>query len=38
MELFEYAKVGEPAPHFEMLSTKNLETLEETVSLKDYQG
>jgi len=38
MELFEYAKVGEPAPHFEMLSTKNLETLEETVSLEDYQG
>lgn len=38
MDLFEYAKVGEPAPHFEMLSTKNLETLEETVSLEDYKG
>jgi peroxiredoxin (alkyl hydroperoxide reductase subunit C) len=38
MELFEYAKVGEPAPHFNMLSTKNIETLEETVSLEDYQG
>jgi peroxiredoxin (alkyl hydroperoxide reductase subunit C) len=38
MELFEYAKVGEPAPHFEMLSTKNLETLEDTVSLEDYRG
>ncbi len=38
MELFEYAKVGEPAPHFEMLSTKNLETLAESVSLEDYQG
>ena len=38
MDLFEYAKVGGPAPHFTMLSTKNLETLEETVSLEDYKG
>jgi peroxiredoxin 2/4 len=38
MELFEYAKVGEPAPYFEMLSTKNLETLDEVVSLEDYKG
>jgi peroxiredoxin (alkyl hydroperoxide reductase subunit C) len=32
------ARVGEPAPDFCMASTKNLETLEETVSLSDYQG
>ena len=38
MDLFEHAKVGEPAPHFEMLSTKNLDTLGETVSLEDYKG
>jgi peroxiredoxin (alkyl hydroperoxide reductase subunit C) len=38
MDQFEYAKVGEPAPHFTMLSTKDLETLEETVSLEDYKG
>jgi peroxiredoxin (alkyl hydroperoxide reductase subunit C) len=38
MELLEYAKVGEPAPYFEMLSTKNLESLKETVSLEDYKG
>lgn len=38
MELFEYAKVGEPAPYFEMLSTKNMETLDEVVSLEDYKG
>ena len=38
MDQFEYAKVGQPAPHFEMLSTKNVETLEETVSLVDYKG
>jgi peroxiredoxin 2/4 len=38
MELFEYAKVGEPAPYFEMLSTKNLDTLDESVSLEDYKG
>lgn len=38
MELFEYAKVGEPAPYFEMLSTKNPVTLEEIVLLEDYRG
>jgi peroxiredoxin (alkyl hydroperoxide reductase subunit C) len=38
MDQFEYAKVGEPAPHFTMLSTKDLETLEEAVSLEDYKG
>ncbi|SDX11195.1 peroxiredoxin (alkyl hydroperoxide reductase subunit C) [Marininema mesophilum] len=30
--------VGLPAPHFEMKSTKDLETLEEKVSLSDYEG
>ncbi len=30
--------VGKPAPDFSMLSTKNLETLEEKVSLSDYRG
>ena len=24
MELFEYAKVGKPAPYFEMRTTKNM--------------
>ncbi len=38
MELFEYAKVGEPAPYFEMRSTKNLDTLDEIVTLEDYKG
>jgi peroxiredoxin 2/4 len=38
MDMFEYAKVGEPAPYFEMKSTKNLETLDEVVSLDDYKG
>ena len=38
MELFEYAKVGEPAPYFEMLSTKNLKTIDEVVTLEDYKG
>jgi peroxiredoxin (alkyl hydroperoxide reductase subunit C) len=38
MELFEYAKVGGPAPYFEMLSTKNMETLDEAVTLEDYKG
>ncbi|MGD8239515.1 MAG: peroxiredoxin [Armatimonadota bacterium] len=32
------AKVGEPAPDFTMGSTKDLETLEEDVSLADYKG
>jgi peroxiredoxin (alkyl hydroperoxide reductase subunit C) len=30
--------VGKPAPDFTMPSTKNLETLSETVSLSDYRG
>lgn len=38
MELFEYAKVGEPAPYFEMLSTRDLDTLDEVVTLDDYSG
>jgi peroxiredoxin (alkyl hydroperoxide reductase subunit C) len=31
-------KVGKPAPDFNMLTTKNLETLEERVTLADYKG
>jgi peroxiredoxin 2/4 len=38
MEMFEYAKVGEPAPYFEMLSTKNMKTLDEVITLDDYKG
>ena len=38
METYEYAQIGQPAPYFEMLSTKNLDTLDEVVSLNDYQG
>ncbi len=38
MELYEYAKVGEPAPYFEMLTTKNMDSLAETVTLDDYKG
>jgi peroxiredoxin (alkyl hydroperoxide reductase subunit C) len=38
VELFEYATVGNPAPYFEMRSTKNLETLDEVVTLEDYKG
>jgi peroxiredoxin (alkyl hydroperoxide reductase subunit C) len=34
----EKAMVGQPAPDFEMASTKNLETLKETVKLSDYKG
>ncbi|CAM3845358.1 peroxiredoxin [Alicyclobacillus pomorum] len=30
--------VGQPAPDFDMLSTKNLKTLEERVKLSDYRG
>ncbi|MFO7172972.1 MAG: peroxiredoxin [Bacillota bacterium] len=30
--------VGRPAPHFDMPSTKNLETLSERVRLEDYRG
>ncbi len=32
------AFVGQRAPDFTMASTKNLQTLEESVSLADYQG
>lgn len=38
MEMYEYAKVGQPAPYFEMLSTKNMDTLDEVVTLDDYKG
>ena len=34
----EKAMVGQPAPDFEMASTKNIETLKETVKLSDYRG
>ena len=30
--------VGQPAPDFEMASTKNVETLKENVKLSDYKG
>jgi peroxiredoxin (alkyl hydroperoxide reductase subunit C) len=32
------AKVGAPAPDFEMQSTRNIETLKENVKLADYRG
>ena len=32
------AKVGQPAPDFNLPSTKNLETLAENVKLSDYKG
>lgn len=32
------AKVGQPAPDFNMPSTKNMETLKENVKLSDYKG
>jgi len=32
------AKVGQPAPDFDMASTKNMETLAENVRLSDYKG
>ena len=32
------AKVGRPAPDFDMPSTKNIEKLNENVKLSDYQG
>jgi peroxiredoxin 2/4 len=32
------AKVGQPAPDFNMPSTKNMETLSENVKLSDYAG
>ena len=34
----EKAMVGQPAPDFNMASTKNLETLGENVKLSDYRG
>ncbi|WP_058302700.1 peroxiredoxin [Gorillibacterium timonense] len=36
--VYPYAKVGLPAPAFELLSTKNLDSLEEKISLEDYRG
>ncbi|GIJ49191.1 hypothetical protein Val02_60770 [Virgisporangium aliadipatigenens] len=30
--------IGRPAPDFDMVTTKNLDTLAERVTLKDYQG
>src|SRR3954447_16631534 len=32
------AKVGQPAPDFNLPSTKNIETLKENVKLADYKG
>lgn len=32
------AKVGQPAPNFDMPSTKNIDTLAENVKLSDYKG
>lgn len=34
----ELAKVGQPAPFFDLPSTKNIETLAENVKLSDYAG
>src|SRR5919112_2700228 len=34
----EEAKVGQPAPAFDMASTKNIEKLNENVKLSDYKG
>jgi peroxiredoxin 2/4 len=34
----EFAKVGQPAPDFDLPSTKNMETLDENVRLSDYKG
>lgn len=33
-----FAKVGQPAPDFNLPSTKNMETLAENVKLSDYKG
>lgn len=38
MEPSHFAKVGQPAPDFDMRSTKDLATLEERVRLSDYRG
>lgn len=38
MEPSHFARVGQPAPYFDMRSTRNLETLEERVRLPDYRG
>jgi peroxiredoxin 2/4 len=35
---FRLAKVGHPAPDFDLPSTKNIETLAENVKLSDYKG
>lgn len=34
----ERAQVGQPAPDFEMASTKNIERLNENIKLSDYRG
>ncbi len=34
----ERAQVGQPAPNFEMASTKNIEKLNEGIKLSDYKG
>src|ERR1041384_216477 len=34
----EKAQVGQPAPDFDMASTKNMEKLNENVKLSDYRG
>lgn len=33
-----FAKVGQPAPDFNLPSTKNMDTLAENISLSDYKG
>lgn len=33
-----FAKVGQPAPDFNLPSTKNIDTLDENVKLSDYKG
>ena len=38
MEPGHFAQVGQPAPDFEMRTTRNLETLEERARLGDYRG